>query len=210
MFRFSMGLVVSGVVTASLASCTNADTSATPMLRHKAPSASSKDGTEPRLDASTAPSPAAPTTDAGPIEIPLADIDLQIVSNGWGPIERNTSNGDIAPNDGRPLTLGGIVYPKGLGVHATSDINVLLDGRFRMFVADVGVDDEVGDNGSVVFQVSVDGVTVFDSGTMTGSSESQRVGIDITGKRQLRLVVTDAGDGNAFDHADWAGARLLE
>jgi hypothetical protein len=32
-------------------------------------------------------------------------------------------------------------------------------------VGDVGVDDEVGVNGSVVFQVWADGAKIFDSGT---------------------------------------------
>src|SRR5690606_24960943 len=34
------------------------------------------------------------------------------------------------------------------------------------------------------------------------------VSVDITGKKQLKLVVTDAGDGNGHDHADWADAKL--
>ena len=29
------------------------------------------------------------------------------------------------------------------------------------------------------------------------------------GRQQLVLVVTDAGDGGGFDHADRAGARLV-
>ena len=32
--------------------------------------------------------------------------------------------------------------------------------------------------------------------------------IDVTGAQVLRLRVTDAGDGNALDHADWAAATL--
>jgi hypothetical protein len=32
--------------------------------------------------------------------------------------------------------------------------------------------------------------------------------VSTAGKNELRLVVTTAGDGKAYDHADWAGARL--
>ena len=43
---------------------------------------------------------------------------------------------------------------------------------------------------------------------MTGSSATKLVDLDTTGASTLRLVVTDAGNGNTFDHADWAGAVL--
>ena len=72
----------------------------------------------------------------------------------------------------------------------------------------VGVDDEGGSNGSVVFQVYLDGVKKYDSGTMTGASATKFIDLDVTGAKTLRLVVTDAGNGNTFDHADWAGAVL--
>jgi hypothetical protein len=32
--------------------------------------------------------------------------------------------------------------------------------------------------------------------------------VDVTGRTQLRLVVTDAGDGDDFDHADWGSPSL--
>jgi hypothetical protein len=62
---------------------------------------------------------------------------------------------------------------------------------------------------SVVFQVYLDGVKVFDSGTMTSTNTTQAVNLDVTGKNELKLIVTDAGNGNTSDHADWAGARLV-
>jgi len=72
------------------------------------------------------------------------------------------------------------------------------------FTADVGIDDEVGPRGKVVFQVYLDGVKAYDSGVMKGKDSAKRVDVDITGKQELRLVVTDAGNGIHFDHADWA------
>ena len=43
-------------------------------------------------------------------------------ANGWGPAEKDKSNGEAAAGDGKPITLNGTVYAKGLGVHAVSDI----------------------------------------------------------------------------------------
>jgi hypothetical protein len=75
-------------------------------------------------------------------------------------------------------------------------------------MSDIGVDDEEGGAGSVRFQVYLDGVLAYDSGTMRGGQAAKQIDIDVRGKNQLRLVVTDAGDGNTSDHADWANARL--
>jgi len=141
------------------------------------------------------------------------NIGLSVTAtSGWGPIELNTSNGETPAGDGKPITLNGKVYSTGLGLHANSEIHVhatnLETPACTRFTADVGLDDEVGDKGSVVFQVFADGVKLFDSGVMTGASATQHVDVAIGNKSDLRFVVTDAGDNNYYDHADWAGAAI--
>jgi len=56
--------------------------------------------------------------------------------------------------------------------------------------------------------VFVDGELQFDSGVMKQASPAKPVSIDVTGKREMRLVVADAGDGIICDCADWLEARL--
>jgi hypothetical protein len=129
--------------------------------------------------------------------------------NGWGPVERDMSNGEQAAGDGRTLTLDQVAYTKGLGVHAPSDVRYPLAGQCSgKLIADVGVDDEVGTGGSVVFQVWLDGVKAYDSGVVTQATVRQPVNLGVAGVNELRLVVTDGGDGKSKDHADWAGARV--
>jgi len=97
-----------------------------------------------------------------------------------------------------------------LGTHAQSTIayDLAALGRgYERFEALVGIDDEVG-GGSVVFQVLVDGEKRFDSGTLTPASAPLPVRVSVRGAKELKLVVTDAGDGISSDHADWAAARL--
>lgn len=138
----------------------------------------------------------------------LSDLNPSYVSNGWGPYERDKSNGESAANDGRTILLNGVSHGKGLGVHAGSELRYALGGNFTQFVASVGVDDEVGNSGSVVFQVWVDGIKLFDSGTMSGSSPTQNVNVSVAGKSDMRLIVTNGGNGNTGDHASWGSARL--
>jgi chitodextrinase len=138
----------------------------------------------------------------------LSDLTPTSVVNGWGPMEKDQSNGEQAANDGKTIALNGVTYAKGLGVHAGSDVSYALNGKYTGFSSDIGVDDEVGTHGSVDFQVYLDGVLAYDSSLMTGSSATKTILLNVTGKTTLRLVVTDGGDGNAYDHADWAGAKL--
>lgn len=72
----------------------------------------------------------------------------------------------------------------------------------------VGVDDEVTSWGSVTFQVFRGTEKVFQSGLLTPDSPIVNVSVRVAGGNTLQLVVTDGGNGNGYDHADWADARL--
>ena len=150
---------------------------------------------------SPTPSIAAPVTYVG-------DLTWLQSDNGWGPPEVDRSNGERAPADGGPIRIGAEVFEHGIGAHAPSRIVVPLDGRCSVFLADVGLDEEVGDHGSVVFEVWGDGERLATSGIVRGPQVSVPIAADVTGVEELALVVTPGGDGNAFDHADWGNARL--
>ena len=98
----------------------------------------------------------------------VSDLVVVSQSNGWGPVERDRSNGEAGAGDGGPLTIGGVVYAKGLGVHAVSDVVYAVPSGCTSFTAQVGVDDEVGGNGSVVFEVWADGTKRVSSPRLTG------------------------------------------
>lgn len=138
----------------------------------------------------------------------VSDLPFQS-TNGWGPVERDTSNGEAAAGDGHPITLNGTVYAKGLGVHANGDVTVATGGQCTRFTAVVGVDDEVGSNGSVVFTVQADGRTVAQTGLLTGSSDPVSLDVDVTGAQRVDLLIGDGGNGNGDDHSDWANAQLV-
>lgn len=138
----------------------------------------------------------------------LSDLTWIFALNGWGPVEKDTSNGEQAAGDGRAITLNGTTYAKGLGMRAVARVRYTLGGNCSTFISDIGLDDEVGGNGSVVFEVWTDGTKIYDSGVMTGSTATKQVNVSVAGKTELQLVVTDGGDDNRYDHADWAGARV--
>ncbi|MFF0464686.1 NPCBM/NEW2 domain-containing protein [Streptomyces mexicanus] len=138
----------------------------------------------------------------------LSDLPWLSATSGYGPVERDTSNGERPAGDGHPITLGGVVYAKGLGVHAPSALEYYAGGACTKVTADVGVDDEKGAKGTVAFEVWADGTKVASTGVLTNAMPAQPVTADVTGAQVVRLVVTDGGDGTDSDHADWANARL--
>lgn len=138
----------------------------------------------------------------------LSDLRWTYVTNGYGPVELDTTNGEDQALDGRPLQLRGTAYEKGLGVHGPSLIRYRLGQACSKFTADVGIDDDQGGQGSAQFEVWADGVRLFQSGRLTGNSPSSAVSVDLRGRRDLRLFVGVGGDSYEHDHGVWAGALL--
>ncbi|MEK4426870.1 NPCBM/NEW2 domain-containing protein [Solibacillus sp. FSL K6-1523] len=101
-------------------------------------------------------------------------------------------------------------YEKGIGAHSNSTIVYdLTDKDADYFTSFVGVDRQMyGTVGSVVFQVFVDGEMQFDSGLMNSRDPQKFTEVNISGAGELKLVVTDGGNGNGSDHATWGDAKL--
>jgi NPCBM/NEW2 domain/Right handed beta helix region len=154
-----------------------------------------------------APPPSPTPSIAGPVTY-AGDVEWSSISNGWGPPEVDRSNGERAPDDGGPITVGTAVFEHGIGAHAPSRIVVRIEGRCSVFVAEVGLDEEVGDRGSVVFEIWGDGERLASSGLVRGPQAAVPIAADVAGVDAMVLRVTPGGDGNAFDHADWGDARL--
>jgi hypothetical protein len=149
----------------------------------------------------TNPPPPSGVTDVG-------DLDFVASTNGWGPVERNQSVGGTNAGDGTPLTIDGTVYAKGLGTNSVSDVTLYLGGACSAFTSAVGGDDDAGTSGSMTFSVVGDGKTLASTDTVKGGDPAQRLTADVSGVQSLDLVVGDAGDGNAYDHGDWAMPTL--
>ena len=136
----------------------------------------------------------------------LSDLPWVSATSGYKTVQRDKTI------NGNPITLGGVVYNKGIGTHAVSTIVYKLGGLYDTFVCDVGVDDEVNGKGvgSVIFQVIGDGKVLFDSGIINNAGPSAHIAISVAGVNQLSLVANNGVPNSIdYDHADWAGAQLF-
>jgi hypothetical protein len=110
---------------------------------------------------------------------------------------------------GGPLQIDTTHYDTGIGVFAPSLLEYALDGAARRFRAEVGIDAATEGKGSVTFEIAIDGDKAWDSGPVSGLDAPKSVDLAIpAGAKRLRLTVTDGGDGNRFDAADWANPRI--
>jgi alpha-galactosidase len=143
--------------------------------------------------------------------VPLRPVGTNFLSDlDWLPSSTNPyAIGQDQATGGTPLLLHGVQYAKGLGAHAVSHIQFPLQGATR-FHSDIGVDDGACCGvASIIFNVSMDGTNLYNSGVMTSSSPTQTIDVSVAGGDVLTLDVTNGVSGNVSDHADWAGAYIL-
>ncbi len=112
---------------------------------------------------------------------------------------------------GGPLVIAGREFQHGLLAHAPSKIVVQLAAPGRTFSALVGLDSNELTRpglGSVVFSVTVAGKRVAQSSVLREGMPAERLSAELAGASSLVLEVSDAGDGIASDHADWADIQV--
>jgi alpha-galactosidase len=132
----------------------------------------------------------------------IDSMDLSQVEQGWGDAHSKKSV------DGNPIKLAGKEYEHGVGTHSVSNIKINLREAATHFTSTVGVDDEASKNGSVEFIVIADGKEIAKTPILRKGTPPQIISVDVRGVKKLILKVSDGGDGEDNDHADWANAML--
>ena len=128
-------------------------------------------------------------------------------------LQVSSCHGELLRNSraGRPLVIAGQEYRHGLLAHAPSKLVVQLDSPGKTFSAIVGVDSNEQTRqgqGSVVFVVTAGGKIAVQSAVLREGMNGVPVVVDLDGATSFVLEATDAGDGIACDHADWAEAKV--
>ena len=130
-------------------------------------------------------------------------------SQGWGRLGLNRA-AHADPATALALKVHDRDYTHGLGHHAPGEIVVDVSEGYERFEAEVGLQWQGGGTpGSVVFEVFVDARRVFNSGVMRESDDPKALSVSLAGARTLTLRLGDAGDGIAYDAANWCDARLV-
>lgn len=95
-------------------------------------------------------------------------------------------------------------FKQGLQVHSHSEVTCFLKGAFSTFESTLVPCYQA----SVTFEVHGDGKLLFDSGKMGGKSAPKDIAIDVSGIQELKLIVTEGGNGWGGDWVMWANPLL--
>ncbi|QTN00624.1 DUF4981 domain-containing protein [Sediminibacillus dalangtanensis] len=151
------------------------------------------------------------TIDFNPVsDLFISDMQWESATTGWGTIQKDQS---VA---GPPITLlgedGPVLYEKGIGIHANSEIVYdLTNWEFDRFETFAGVEQHADRDGNqFIFEVWLDGELAYQTDPMRKSTPQEFISLDITNKEQLKLVMrTIEGGSNGHGHGAWADAKLI-
>jgi len=116
--------------------------------------------------------------------------------------------------------VDGKTYAHSLGCHANALVVYAIPTGAKRFVAVVGLDDEQknDERSSMTFEVYGDVKEMGETPELLAKSpvlspktlRTWAFNVELTERhKELRLVVSDAGDGIASDHADWVDAGFV-
>lgn len=133
----------------------------------------------------------------------VSDTDYYKLSSNYN----NSVAVDISVSAGAPLNLGGTVYPKGFGIHATGlAVFSLPIGVYNRFVTTVGK--QYNKRGNIAFVLTCNGRQLANTGNIPALAPVKwDFPLDADGQ-ELNIQVNEGGDGNAVDHGSIGGTRL--
>jgi alpha-galactosidase len=144
-----------------------------------------------------------PSVAAEPETVWLSSLDLSPIVQGWGSPQADKSV------TGKPLSIGGKKFERGLGTHTGSTVRLQLNEGAESFSALVGVDDAAAsDHATISFKVVGDGKVLWRTNGMKLGQAARKVDVSLKGVRSL-LLIADSGADISYGHADWADAKFL-
>jgi NPCBM/NEW2 domain len=107
--------------------------------------------------------------------------------------------------------LGESTFDRGIGLHSVSTIVYSLVGKYRRFEAIAGLDARTGTRGDAVLAVFVDGKEreLPRGGKLVFSEGPLALQLDVTGAKELTIVVRPGRGGTVQDHVNLADALLI-
>ncbi len=135
--------------------------------------------------------------------VPLADVELEAATTGWGPALRNQVSPDGDANG--LLEVGGTFFESGLYAHAPARHAVRLNKGWKTLSTRYGLQDRHA--GSVVFVIKGDGKELFRSAAIK-DHQAREQKVTVAGVTLLELIVEDSGDGTNSDWGVWLDPQL--
>ncbi len=109
------------------------------------------------------------------------------------------------------LPAGESTYDRGVGLHADCTITYALSGMFKRFETLAGLDARSGRRGNATIAVFVDGkeIELPGKGRLALATGPIAIHADLTGAKELKIVIGRGSGGNVQDHVNLVEARLI-
>lgn len=111
--------------------------------------------------------------------------------------------------DGDQILLGDKIFPKGLSIHAYTELEYALGGRYKEFRTFIGVDPRVGPESKAVVVIERDGREVY-KGEFTAETPLREVRLPMQKANRLRITVSSSNLLDLHDHVTFADARVSQ
>ena len=127
------------------------------------------------------------------------------------PTEAKTGHGKLLSP--AAMKIRGQEYKQALYAHACSEVTFSTPKGYSFFECDIGIRDGAKTGGTARFEVHLNGKLAYRSQLITRNDPAPvHVGVVLPAGEEepvsLKLVTTDAGDGNACDWTVWGNPRL--
>jgi alpha-galactosidase len=134
----------------------------------------------------------------------LDDLPIQTYSEGIRPVQAKSNYSHDT------LGINGVKYSRGLGAQSPCVLAFALDKQAKRFSALIAADDLGNKDIPLTFYVLGDGIVLFESKAMSIGDEPIPVDVDLTGIKQLGLLVIDkiGGIANKKTYCNWVNAQV--
>ncbi|WP_327362335.1 sigma-70 family RNA polymerase sigma factor [Streptomyces sp. NBC_01296] len=157
-----------------------------------------------RSTAEPSPSPSAPKPSQG---FRLAGLEYAAFGDHSGPELQTWRSSWVWQRWG--LRIADRQFAQGITVNSRSSVEITLNRQCTAFSARAGVDDlSRFTDGTVRFSVYADGQRLWRSGALGYGDPAAAVDVSLAGRKTLRLVVEQAGQGSLPTLASWADAVI--
>lgn len=136
----------------------------------------------------------------------LSDLQAKVV-------EKSAIGLIVAPRkdtnlDGDPIVLDK-TYAKGISLHAYTELDYDLKGKYKNFSCVVGVDTRVGADSQAKLTIQVDGREVF-SKVITAKDGVIPVQIPVLNAKSLKIIVSSSNSLDLHDHVTLANPKITQ
>lgn len=110
---------------------------------------------------------------------------------------------------GNAIRVGGETFRHGIGVHGRTRVTYDLQGRYREFVTQFGMDDDSGTLADVDVAILVDGQRSFDRQGVRRGRLHGPIRLDVSHANRVELVTDFGANGDLQDRFDWVEPALI-